>query len=769
MLGTPPILNNGYRMLFMLPVFILTLFLSSGLLFLVQPMVGKMILPYLGGVPAVWNTCMVFFQAMLLIGYAYSHFSSTRLKPTRQIPLHLLIMSIPFWVLPIAISPQMASTAPASGFPVFWILGLLFLTTGLPFFVVSTTAPMLQKWFSLSRHTAARDPYFLYAASNAGSMTGLLAYPFVLEPLATLSQQSQVWHLGYGVLFALTLFCGIWTLRSLRPESSETASDTDGTVEQPATAQAAHTNTSESAEKPTWQRRFEWILLSFIPSSLMLGLTTYISTDVASSPLLWVIPLAIYLLSFILVFARRPILLPSWAGRAMCLLVMAIAVGFFTGANHPIWLLFGLHILMYFAATMISHGRLAKLRPNPRYLTEYFLLMSVGGALGGIFNALIAPLIFTRVIEYMLVVALACAVREVADWERKPEQPGRDIWMPILPTVLMLVLIFVPRALGIDFGRFAILCIFGPVALFTYSFVERPRRFALALVLLIFASGLYDSHHQRPVYFERNFFGTIKVANDLENHFRFLVDGNTMHGRELLNTDDCLPLSYYHPLGPAGALFAMHTERTQNQEATSNIALIGVGIGSLTCYGTANQHWDLFEINPAVVTAASTPEYFKTLHRSQAGSHQFIVGDARLRLKDHDALYDIIVVDAFSSDSIPVHLLTVEAVELYLSKLTPQGIIAFNISNRVLDLEPVLSRVATASNLVAYSFNDHVILESEARAGKDASHWVFFSRDLATLGKLAEDPRGVHIQSEPSEKPWSDSFSNIVTTIRSPF
>ncbi len=759
----------------MLPLFAITLFLSSGLLFLIQPMVGKMLLPYLGGVPSVWNTCMVFFQALLLAGYGYTHFCSTRLRPTWQIPLHLTIMALPFLVLPIAIAPGFASGIPAGGFPILWILGLLFITTGLPFFVISTTAPMLQRWFSLTGHAAARDPYFLYAASNAGSILGLLAYPFVLERLTTVSGQGHVWHIGYGILCGLTMIGGAWTWIHLNKNAGRTA-PLDASIENsiPTSTENAPKLPELAQDKPTHQRRFMWVLLSFIPSSMMLGLTTYISTDIASTPLLWVIPLAIYLLSFILVFARRPVFLPSWSGRAMCLLATTIAVAFITGVNHPILLLLAIHILFYFVATMLSHGRLARLRPAPQYLTEFYLFMSIGGALGGLFNALIAPLIFTRIIEYMLVIALACAVREKAPWEKTYDKGHRNFWPAALPTALMLLLIFAQQIFSLDFGRFDILIIFGPVALLTYSMVERPLRFALALVLLTFASGLYNSSYQHPIFHERNFYGSIKVADSLDNKFRYLIDGNTMHGRELLNTDQCLPLSYYHPAGPVGHLFALHNESNDptllTHKRTNNIALIGVGIGSLACYATPDQHWDLFEINPSVVAVASNPEYFTTIQRSAAASHEFIVGDARLRLQEQpDQRYDIIVIDAFSSDSIPAHLLTLEAIELYFDKLADGGVLAFNISNRVLDLEPVLARAAYASDVAILSIVDTILTQQEADSGKDPSHWIFLARNKENFAKLAQHPNAEQLALTPQERPWTDAFSNITQTIRSPF
>ncbi|MFU8805673.1 MAG: spermidine synthase, partial [Bradymonadaceae bacterium] len=702
----------------MVVAFVITLFLSSSLLFLVQPMVGKMILPSLGGVPAVWNTCMVFFQAVLLVGYAYSHVLTTKLRLSRQVAVHLVVMALPLIVLPIAVSTELVATVPTTDFPVLWLLGTLVVVAGLPFFVVSTMAPTLQRWFSLGNHRDSQDPYFLYAASNAGSMVGLLAYPFLLEPLASLSEQSGLWHIGYGALFALAMACAGVSIYSRHKGKRNGPVEVEKAVGVP--DQAA----------PTARRRLEWILFAFVPSSLMLGLTTYISTDVASVPLLWVIPLALYLLTFILVFARRPIHAPPWVGRGMCLVAMAIMVAFLAGATHPFWVLLVLHLVLYFAASMVAHGRLAKSRPAPGHLTEYFLLMSVGGVLGGIFNALVAPLIFTRVVEYMLIIAVACGIREVGEWEKKAHQPYKDLWMPLLPGALLLALIFSYWAFNLDLGRFVVLFLFAPVALLNYSFVERPRRFALGLVVILGLGAFYDNslHHGQPLHHERNFYGTIKVVDDLDDRFRMLIDGNTIHGKEALGAESCKALSYYHPTGPVGAFFDMHVERMATVEETSHIALVGVGIGSVACYGRPTEHWDLYEINPAVVGVAEDRDLFTILDKAPVGSYEFIVGDARLRLQTATSHYEMIVVDAFSSGSIPVHLLTLEAFDLYISRLTPDGHIIVNISNRVLDLAPVLANVADAAGLVAYSFEDTRVLAADARAGKDPSHWIVLAR-----------------------------------------
>src|SRR5262245_38640887 len=422
----------------MLLVFALTLFTSATLLFLVQPMVGKMITPLLGGTPAVWNTCMVFFQAMLLAGYAYAHATTSWLGPRKQAGLHLALLAIPFIVLPIAVNKDLAPSGEAN--PVLGVLVLLTVAVGLPFFVVSASAPLLQKWFASTDHPAANDPYFLYGASNLGSMLALVSYPWLVEPSLRLAQQSWVWTAGYGLLLLLTAACAIlmwYTAPARTPASSEVASTAIMTAPAKDTAispapvkdtaisstpvktkkkrardkPAANVPVLSPAQQPvTLRRRLRWIALAFVPSSLMLGATTFITTDIAAIPLLWVVPLALYLLSFILVFSREP----GWLHKGMILLmplmVLLLAFMMLSGMTPKMWQYVLYHPLVLFVVAMVCHGELARDRPAAAQLTEFYLWMSVGGVLGGMFNALLAPVIFNGLVEYQLALVLACVV-----------------------------------------------------------------------------------------------------------------------------------------------------------------------------------------------------------------------------------------------------------------------------------------------------------------------------------------------------------------------
>ena len=406
----------------MVLVFGLTLFVSSVLLFLVQPMVGKMILPSLGGTPAVWNTCMVFFQAALLGGYAYAHASVNWLGVRRQAALHLILLFIPLAVLPIVIGQD--ATPPTRGNPVFWLLGQLAWRVGLPFFVVSTSAPLLQRWFADTGHPAAKDPYFLYAASNLGSFLALLAYPLVVEPTLHLESQSVVWAGGYGALIGLILICAIvvWRSRS-------------GGGTNPVGQDEALSGDLPATSAPTPGRRLRWVLLALVPSSLMLGVTTHVTTDLAPVPLLWIIPLALYLLTFVFVFARKPPISHALMLRVFPFAIVpaAILVVLVELPPVPDVVLVLVQLVTFFVAAMVCHGELVASRPAAGHLTEFYLWMSVGGVLGGLFNAVISPVLFNSLIEYPLMLVAACLALGVRGQGRgKPRVRYLDVVLPVV-------------------------------------------------------------------------------------------------------------------------------------------------------------------------------------------------------------------------------------------------------------------------------------------------------------------------------------------------
>ncbi len=748
-------------------VFSLTLLVSACLLFFIQPMVGKMLLPILGGSSSVWNTSMVFFQALLLVGYLYSHLSIRYLGVARQGVLHLGVLALPLLTLPIVVSSDLATGVP-DGDPTIWLLGVLFVIAGLPFFAVSTRAPTFQKWFSETDHRHAEDPYFLYAASNAGSMAGLLLYPLFIERVAPIPVQSQIWHMGYLLFVGLTTICAILMWRG-RKRKIALARKLGAAVEK---AKDSATEALLNAEPLTARRRAFWVLLAFIPSSLMLGFTTYITTDIAPVPLLWVIPLALYLLSFILVFAARPIYAPWWVGRGMSLVALILVLSYALQVVHPAEFLMAIHLIFYCAAIMVAHGQLAKDRPHPRHLTEYFLWISIGGVAGGAFNALIAPLLFTEIYEYILVIILACLIRET----RPDEYAGQTLKKAVIVWTIIAVT-SVAAALYLNHliatGQTPVLGILAFLipAFAAATLLERPSFFTPALVLIVIGGSFYHGPNQAPIFHERNFYGSVRVADTYDGRFRNYVDGNTIHGKELLDDPDCTPLSYFHRTGPVGIIFENYAARVSTPAPPANIAVIGMGMGSIVCYGRPNEHWDLYEINPLVVEIATNPDYFSVLDRADTGSQAIHLGDGRLRIaeapEDH---FDIIILDAFSSGYVPIHLITREAIDLYASRLTDRGLIAFNISSRVFNLQPILANIAASLDLHAYALHDAAVTPEELDAGKSPSSWVVLSPDRENLAVLTileeiDHPRVQKLQGDPDARVWTDGFSDIITPL----
>lgn len=836
-----------------------TLFVSAGLLFLVQPMFAKMVLPLLGGTPAVWNTCMVFYQAALLAGYVYAHLGARWLGARRQAAVHLVLMIAPWLVLPVGVSA--AWSPPAEIHPAPWLLLLLSASVGLPFFVVSASAPMLQSWFANTEHRAAKDPYFLYAASNLGSMLALLAYPLLVEPRLTLAQQGQWWAAGYGLLAALTFGCAMWLWRSPRPLASRAETATEGPAD----------------PSPPWGRRLRWLALSFVPSSLLLGVTAHISTDLAAVPLMWIVPLALYLLSFVLVFLRwqlpaagrlRQVLTWATVAAAVCaaaafgaserhrwldlslrvslalaaagaatlylawdpptrhrwmvrvqpLFLLPLAMVFFQSMTDWFWTLIALHLAAFFVTAMVCHGELAGSRPHASRLTEFYLWMSLGGVLGGMFSALVAPTLFPwlgdalwgllgwwadgarvrlsnaplspnvfyAILEYPLVIAAACMLRPQStagpqsEWTR---------WLVFgIPTLLvlgcggMMAWLWHHRlplshswhwsiwghALALS-GQGIILAV---MALIAVVFLARAVWFGLGVAMVLIFSYLFADPDANVIYMQRSFFGVMRVSHKQRSNFHLLAHGSTTHGVQLWDPDPVRrnrPQSYYYPTGPLGHIFS----RTANAERRTRVGVIGLGTGSTAGYGFSNPklHITYFEIDPAMVRIAEDPTLFTYLTdaRQQGCQIDVVLGDARLRLAEvPDGTFDLLVVDAFSSDSIPIHLLTLQAMELYLSKLAADGVLAVHVSNRYLDLEPLVGRLVDELGAVclACSQGDSEISQEEHAAGKYASDWVAVARQAPHLGKLLDDPDWQAI-TVPEQTPcWTDDFSNLVAVLR---
>lgn len=771
-------------------LYALTLFAGATLLFVMQPMVGKMILPLLGGTPAVWSTCLVFFQAALLGGYAYAHASTTRLRPSRQALLHLIVLAVPLAVLPLAVNPRLLRGGEAN--PVLDVLTLLSVSVGLPFLVVSATAPLLQQWFTRTGHPAARDPYFLYAASNLGSMLALLGYPTLVEPRLPLQgpgwlTQTTLWSTGYGVLALLTALCALtlWW----KPAGAA----------RPAPPQGPPQGSDDAADAPTepgpgWPRRLHWIALAFVPSSLLLGATTYITTDLAAVPLLWVLPLAIYLLTFILAFGRWPRALHRIVVAITLPLVLLLIFLMVSALPERIWITVLWHFGLLFVIALACHGALALDRPAPRHLTEFYLLISVGGVLGGLFNALLAPLIFSSLIEYPLVMVLACVLlRAGRGGAGLGLGPGalRAAALVLLVAALALVLYSESATLRVDFSFLARvlewssarvgdwldpierplnkLLIYGPPLGLAWLLRRRPLHLGLALAAVLLVAGFVDARNSDQIRQSRSFFGVLRISRDRdEKGYTELRHGTTLHGRQSLEpARRAEPLSYYQRKGPIGQLF---TELDRRPGAV-RMAVIGLGTGTLAAYARPADRVTFYEIDRLVRDVAFDPRYFTYAvdARDRGASLRMELGDARIRLdavrRDRpEERYDVILVDAFTSDAIPVHLLTREALRLYFDMLGPRGIIALHISNRYLRLEPVVANLAEDGRYARLLQHGDT---GDVRGGVEAS-WVLLTRRPEDFGEMASDSRWTvaTLDPEPRVGTWTDDFHNLLSVFK---
>ena len=735
----------------MLILFGTTIFVGASLLFLVQPMFARMALPLLGGAPAVWNTAMVFYQAVLLAGYAYAHVTMRWLGPRRQAGLHLVILLVPLAVLPIAVPAGWIPPGDAN--PIPWLLALLAVAVGLPFFAVSATSPVLQAWLAATGHPAARNPYVLYAASNVGSLLALLAYPVVLERLVDLGAQSRLWAWGYGILVALAVACAL-ALR--RAGAAHRGDERGGGAPTAALAEGAP---AEADRAITPARRARWVLLAAVPSSLMLSVTTYLSTDIAAIPLLWIGPLAIYLLTFALVFGRRRLVPHRVWVELLPVALLPLVLVLVARANEPLLLIIPTHLVVFFVAAMVCHGELAQDRPHPRHLTAYYLWLSVGGVVGGAFTALLAPRVFTNVLEYPLVLALLplMPARPPSAWQGRGRQV-LDVALPLALGVLTVTLIAGLERTGM--GADGVGPAVGLATLLCLTFWRRPVRLALGLAALFLAGAVYRGEEGQLLFAERSFFGVSRVTRSPDRGYHMLMHGTTLHGMQALAPARRRePLTYYHPTGPLGQFF----RTAESPSPRRSVAVVGLGAGSLACYGTPDQRWTFYEIDPTVFRIAGSTRYF-TFLRDCPPKVFVILGDARLTLaRAPDAAYDLIVLDAYSSDSPPLHLLTLDAFRLYLSKLAPGGVIFLNISNRHLVLEPVVGAIARAAGLVARTRNDAQIDDAERLAGKVESQWVAMARREEDLGALRHDARWKAPAAPPDLAPWTDSFASLLT------
>lgn len=727
-------------------VFALSMFASATLLFLVEPMIARMLLPLLGGTPAVWNTCLVFFQATLLGGYLYAHASMRWLGRRTQIALHIAVVAAALLTLPPRI--ETGSRPPAQGNPALWILMTLLTMVGLPFFALSASTPMLQKWFSQTRHQSAADPYFLYAASNAGSLVGLLGYVCLFEPAFPLSEQSRLWSRGFAALLAMTACCAVLVWR-INPQ---------------ATSQERKQEATE-AHQPTAKNLLRWVALAFVPSSLMLGVTTALTTDVPAIPFFWVLPLALYLLSFVLVFAKKPMISHRMLVERLPFLILIALIPTVTKTRLPMALLLALYLTVLFAVAMVCHGELARSRPGVSSLTEFYLWISAGGVLGGIFNSLVAPVVFSSVVEFPLALVCAALLRPASSVKTSTEvgsSAHRRVWDWLMPALLGLSMVAVIA--GVQHqewkpGPMVNLLIFGYSVPWCLSFKDRSFRFALGLVALLLASSSYTGPFGRILHTERSFFGVSRVTDENGGKFRYLFHGGTIHGMQSLDkTRSREPLAYFTRTGPIGQVFEELPAQT--------VAIVGLGAGTMACYMRPGRMLTYYEIDGAVERIAADPRYFTYLTEC-APDTKIVQGDARLSLRDaRDGGYALIVLDAFSGDTIPVHLLTREALQLYLNKLAPDGVLAFHITNLYLDLAPTLGLQARDAGLVSLVRDDTAVSPAEMDSGKSPSRWLVMARQRSDLRGIARDPRWQPPPVKRGSKIWTDDYSNLLGIIK---
>ncbi len=741
----------------MAALFSITLLISATLLFIVQPMVGRMVLPSYGGTPAVWNTCMLFFQTVLLAGYAYSHGMVAWLGVRRHAMLHVVMIALPLLLLPVDASAK--SAPPANWNPVAWLLVRLAFSVGPVLFVVSATAPLLQKWFAHTSHKDASDPYFLYAFSNVGSMLALIGYPLLVERSLSLSDQSSYWGNGYILLIFFILLCAIVLLRS--KQSAKDALNSSDMLK------SQGDNPESSEELVSRGRRLRWIIQAMVPSSLLLGVTTHITTNIAAVPLLWVIPLSIYLITFVLVFARR-VLLPHRLIVAMLpVVVLALGAITFLESAELSWLAIPPHLIMFFVVSMMCHGQLASDRPSPRHLTAFFLWISVGGALGGVFNAIVAPLVFDAIIEYPLMLVISCLLLpKRTDHSTSRLNRYLDFGFPLMLVVFLGAMSAAFVRYWHDETRIAVGVLIAFGAMLCFLMKERPVRFGLGTAVFFVVVSLHMRGTADQILLEeRNFFGVKRVVLDAEGQFHTFVHGTTNHGMQSLDPGlSQEPTSYYHRSGPMGDIF----RALEEMDKPSAAGIVGLGVGGIASYAQDWQHFVFYEIDPAVERIAENIQYFSYLSEC-SGTYEVVIGDGRLALADAaDGAYDLLVLDAFSSDAVPAHLLTREALGLYIQKLNDGGVLVFNITNAYLDFMPLMGNLAADAGLVCMHRSDSSMTVRDKEAGKMPAHYVVMANREDDLGTLATDPRWQQLAADPGSPLWTDRFGDILSLLRTP-
>jgi hypothetical protein len=738
-------------------LFALTSFVGAFLLFTAQPMIGKMALPIFGGSPAVWNTSLVFFQGTLLCGYLISY-GLDRAGWTGRPRVWALstsglvaLLALGYLMQPIVLNSNVDRAVSSEDDAALVLLRVLLCSAALPLVLVAATAPMVQRSLTLTGQRYAADPYFLYAASNAGSLLALMAYPFAIEPHLGLTTQSRLWKQGFLVLAALLLTCVVlatWMNRSRTAGNSPPAFQFDHAKARFAPA--------------IW---LCWLALVFVPSSWLLGVTAYLTTDIASVPLTWIIPLALYLLSFVLAFAPSAAPFVRLATNSLPFLIVALVLVISAGFVHLYWI--PLHLIAFFAGSVACHGALAQMRPDTERLSPYYVTIALGGLLGGIWTAIIAPILFDRVVEYPLAIVLSCLAAPLTMIRESVRSPRE--WLADLSfagVVLLLAVSFATNQAGLGdslLGALALIVASGLGILASVTAKRKPIRFTLVVAAVLAAGALAPGVGGRLLHIERNFCGVVRVTHDADLNVNRLFHGSTLHGQQSLDPELRLqPSTYFTRSGPIGQMFGAMERRLDRPG--SRIAIVGLGAGTMASYARPGQRWTFYEIDAAMERIARDPRFFTYLRDSDADTIDIILGDARQRLGSApDHAYQVIVLDAFSSDAVPVHLLSREAIRLYRAKLSEGGLLVFNLSNRYLDLDPLLGRQAEDAGLVCRIAYDLDVSEVEKRAGKQPSIWAVMAGTESDLGALARDSRWQAPAPWARSSIWTDDYSDLAS------
>jgi hypothetical protein len=736
-------------------VYTTTIFLSALLLFAVQPMLTKMVLPTLGGSPSVWAVSLCFFQGALLLGYCYA-FLLHRLASVRSmVVLHVVVLAASCLALPVALPGN--TTSYFAGGSYLWLVVMLAMAVGVPFVGMAANAPLLQSWFASTAHRDADEPYFLYRASNAGSLVALIGYPLLFEPFLALSTQTTAWSIGFVFLMLMIALCGGLLVGGRR---RPTSIQSNGSEPQQSNAVPVH-----------WEQRLRWMGLAFVPSGLLVAFTTYLSTDIASAPFLWVVPLAIYLVTFIVVFRASRLRGEGFLVTVQPL-VIALAILSQSGPGPAVGGLAvnsAIALAAFVTACLICHRRLYLQRPAAAHLTEFYLWMSLGGVFGGIFAAIVAPQIFSTPIEYPLLLALSLA------WRLQAAKPStRQLaCLAFALSVVLAVALGAALACGGDLAyRVGILGLSIVVALGVGT-LATPALLGVQLTLVTLITALVTTTVVQPavVYSGRSFFGVHRVIET--GDFRLLFHGTTIHGAQRLRTPEGLtldptkpplPSTYYDPTSTHALGLELMRMAFQENSRPASVGIVGLGVGAMACHALPGERWRFFDIDPLVVATAKNPRLFNYLS-SCLDRADIVMGDARITLAQQArGFFDYLLIDAFTSDAVPVHLLTVEALQMYLEKLSDRGVLVLHISNRHLELASVVAaNISAISGLWALHFARKRTV-GQLNFDVVPAEVVLVARHREVLAPARNRPDALPLISTGTS-PWTDDFSNIASAL----